>query len=350
MPIIAGLRSPYHKVGRLVYFGRMIDKIRLHAAGRLPEEYWGNLGDARPGLFDARCCRFLGVSYADLKARALAADAKPETDEALLAWCHEQGARRSDEDCEVWNGFMEKRGWRDDLTTVVRQRVRESGLEGKPVATMFDYLDFDEGRDPEVSRAWNAPGAIRGVILMGVAGCGKSTVGAALAAELGGAQGTVRGEGGGEWEFWDADDFHPAVNIAKMSAGEPLSDADRVPWLEALHERLTEALASADGAAGVARGRRVVLACSALRERYRVALSAGLPGVVVVYLKGSPELLRERLEARERSEGHFMRPAMLESQLATLEEPLPGKGGVVVDASVPVPDVLVAIRHALGLG
>jgi hypothetical protein len=150
MPNIPGLRSPYIRVGRLVYFGRMLDKIRLHAAGRLPvADYVPNLGKG----FDGRCCNFLRVNYDELKARVLAGDLN---DEQLLAWCHERGGARTDEECEVWNGFMMKRGWRDEGRTMLERRIRESALEGKPIATMFDYLDFDEGRDPVTVRAWES--------------------------------------------------------------------------------------------------------------------------------------------------------------------------------------------------
>ena len=148
MPSVPGLRSPYVKVGRLVYFGRMLDKIRLHARGALPAaDYAGNLGKG----FDGRCCNFLRVNYDELKGRTLAGDL---SDAQLLAWCHERGGARSDEECEVWCGFMAKRGWRDAGATILAQRIRESALEAKPVMTMFDYLDFDEGRDPVAAQAW----------------------------------------------------------------------------------------------------------------------------------------------------------------------------------------------------
>lgn len=148
MSIVAGLRSPYAKVGRVVYFGRMLDKIRLHAAGKLPvDEYVPNLGRG----FDGRCCSFLRVDYAELKQQALGSNA---SDEELLAWTEHRGGPRSDEECEVWNGFMMKRGWRDAAAEVLAKRIRESGLEQKPIMTMFDYIDFDEGRDPVSTRAW----------------------------------------------------------------------------------------------------------------------------------------------------------------------------------------------------
>jgi hypothetical protein len=151
MSNVPGLRSPYAKVGRLVYFGRMIDKIRLHAQGRLPPEYVGNLGDSKPGVFDTECCRFLRVTFAQVQERALAGDLG---DEALLAWCHEQGGPRTDGECAVWNGYMMKRGWRDNLADRLRQRIAEGGLEAQPIMTFFDYIDFDEGRDPVAAKAW----------------------------------------------------------------------------------------------------------------------------------------------------------------------------------------------------
>jgi len=151
MALVPGLRPPYVKVGRLVYFGRMLDKIRLHAAGRLPADYVANLGDSKPGVFDTRCCAFLRVRFDELAARTLTGDLD---DAQLLGWCHERGGARTDEECYVWNGFMMKRGWRDDGSARLRQRIAESGLESKPILTFFDYIDFDEGRDPVATRAW----------------------------------------------------------------------------------------------------------------------------------------------------------------------------------------------------
>ena len=146
MPFVPGLRSPYAKVGRLVYFGRMLDKVRLHAAGKLPPDYTGNRGKG----FDGRCCSFLRVNYDELAARVLAGAA----DEELLAWCHERGGARTDEECEVWNGFMSKRGWRDSGAEILAKRIKESGLEGRAIITMFDYLDYDEGRENAADRPW----------------------------------------------------------------------------------------------------------------------------------------------------------------------------------------------------
>ncbi len=150
MAQVPGLRSPHAKVGRLVYFGRMLDKIRLHAAGRLPAEYVENLGDENfPTVFDARCCRFLGVKHAELAARTLAGG----SDEEILDWAHGAGTPRSDEECEIWSMFMLKRGWRDTTAALVQQRTQQFGLAGKSIETMFDVLDWDEARDPAVERS-----------------------------------------------------------------------------------------------------------------------------------------------------------------------------------------------------
>lgn len=154
MPNIPGLRSPYAKVGRLVFFGRMLDKIRLHAVGRLPPEYVENIGDTKPGVFDARCCAFLRVRYDDLARRTL----EGGSDDEILEWAQKRGGLRTDEECQVWSHFLMKRGWRDPADNVrrLRQRIRESGLEGKPIETYFDYIDFDEGRDPVAARSWES--------------------------------------------------------------------------------------------------------------------------------------------------------------------------------------------------
>lgn len=149
MPSISGLRSCYARVGRLVYFGRMLDKIRLHAAGKLPADYHANLGIG----FDARTCTFLGVTYADLTARTLAGG----TDEEILAWAHAHGAARTDDECNVWCRFLMKVGWRDDRTPVLRERIASYGLVGKPIETFFDLNEFDEGRDPVAGRFWENP-------------------------------------------------------------------------------------------------------------------------------------------------------------------------------------------------
>jgi hypothetical protein len=147
MPSIPGLRSPYLKVGRLVYFGRMLDKIRLHARGALPADYQENIGKG----FDARCGDFLRVAFADLRAHTLAGG----SDDEILAWAHVRGGARTDDECEIWNNFMMKRGWRDAGRTVLERRIREGGgFPGLTIETMFDLLDADEGRDAFAARAW----------------------------------------------------------------------------------------------------------------------------------------------------------------------------------------------------
>lgn len=153
MPHVPGLRSPYAKVGRLVYFGRMLDKIRLHAAGNLPADYHANLGEAQAGVFDARCCQFLGVPYEQIRGRAL----EGGSDEDVLAWTERKGGKaRTDDECMIWNAFLRKRGWHDapDVAARLRLRVNEAGLAGRPIETFFDFIDCDEGRDPAAERPW----------------------------------------------------------------------------------------------------------------------------------------------------------------------------------------------------
>ncbi|MSU45796.1 MAG: DUF5069 domain-containing protein [Lacunisphaera sp.] len=146
MAHVPGLRSNYDKTGRLVYFGRMLDKIRLHAAQKLHADYHPNLGKG----FDARCCAFLGVDHTALVTRTL----RGGTDEEILAWCHERGGARSDDQCAWWNNFMTKRGGWDEASALLPQRIVEFGLTGKLIETFFDLNEFDEGRDPVATRAW----------------------------------------------------------------------------------------------------------------------------------------------------------------------------------------------------
>ena len=140
--IIPGLRSPSAQVKGLVYFGRMLDKIRLHAAGELPEGWQAMRGPAAHGTFDARCCRFLGISYEALEAETL----KGGKDEELLEWAFRTGRKPSEEEIEIWNAFMTKRGWRDTGTQRLHERLAEIGLPPGTVETMFEYIDLDEGR------------------------------------------------------------------------------------------------------------------------------------------------------------------------------------------------------------
>jgi len=165
------------------------------------------------------------------------------------------------------------------------------------------------------------------VVVTGVSGSGKSTVGAALADRLG-------------WDFLDGDDFHPPANVDKMRRGIPLDDADRAPWLDHLHELI---------ASRVAAGKPAVLACSALRRRYRRRLAAGFDdgAVAFVHLDADRATLEERLRTRR---GHYMPPSLLDSQFAALEVPTPGDGAVVVDADRPVAEVVDAIATRLDQG
>ena len=141
--IIPGLRSPFDQVEGLVYFGRMLDKIRLAAAGRLPEGWHASRGTALKGTFDARCCSFLRVDYAELEAETLKSG---KNDHELLAWAYATGRKPSDEEIEVWNGFITKRGWRDAGTQRLNERLAEIGLPPGTVQTMFEFIDLDEGR------------------------------------------------------------------------------------------------------------------------------------------------------------------------------------------------------------
>ena len=152
MSHVPGLRSCYAKVGRLVYFGRMLDKIRLHAAGQLPAAYLANLGESQFYVLDGRCCRFLGIRYADLRDRTLASPSDAE----VLAWAHTHGTPRTDEECHVWNRFIVKLGWRDERSAVLPQRIIDAGLTGKPIETIIDHIEYDEGRDPVATKAWDS--------------------------------------------------------------------------------------------------------------------------------------------------------------------------------------------------
>jgi gluconokinase len=133
-------RSPKDEVGGIVYFGRMIDKIRLMKAGELHPDLHANLGTG----FDSRCVNFLGIIYEPLKKYV----EEGATDSEALAWCFENGSNPSEEQIEVWNDFMRKRGWNDDVTATLIRRKKESGFEARDdIQTMFQYIDADEGRN-----------------------------------------------------------------------------------------------------------------------------------------------------------------------------------------------------------
>ncbi len=154
------------------------------------------------------------------------------------------------------------------------------------------------------------------VLVMGVAGVGKTTLGAALARERG-------------WQFIDADDYHPPENVAKMKAGIPLEDADRWPWLARLNERLREE-------------ENAVLACSALKQKYRERLLQGIAHCAVVYLHAPAGLIQGRLQARSH---RYMPASLLESQLAALEPPV---DAIAIDVAAPPHACRAAIVAQLG--
>ncbi|TCN25275.1 gluconate kinase (SKI family) [Sinorhizobium americanum] len=159
------------------------------------------------------------------------------------------------------------------------------------------------------------------MVLMGVAGCGKSSVGAALAKRIGAV-------------YFDGDDLHPAENIAKMSKGIPLEDEDRWPWLS----RVGEALAAGTGP--------TIIGCSALKRAYRhhIERTAGEP-VTFIHLAGTVEVIERRMKERQ---GHFMPPALLASQFAALEPPGPDENAISVDIDQPLDAVVEAIAAQLG--
>lgn len=161
------------------------------------------------------------------------------------------------------------------------------------------------------------------VVVMGVAGSGKTTIGEKLAERLG-------------WTYEDADKFHPAANVEKMSAGHPLTDQDRWPWLQAIADKI-DRVCKQQG--------QLVIGCSALKRAYRDVLVHGRDDVRIVYLDGSQELIARRLKARK---GHFMPPALLDSQFSTLQPPGPDEHPVTVSIDAPVEAIVDDILRKLG--
>jgi gluconokinase len=162
------------------------------------------------------------------------------------------------------------------------------------------------------------------LIVMGVSGSGKSTIGDKLAKRLG-------------WSYEDGDRFHPASNVAKMSAGQPLTDEDRWPWLQAIADEIDRICVA---------GGHAVIACSALKRAYRSVLVHGRSDVRIVFLDGAQELIAGRLARRK---GHFMPPGLLASQFKTLEPPGPTERPVIVSIDAPVDGIIGDIVRQLGL-
>jgi gluconokinase len=160
------------------------------------------------------------------------------------------------------------------------------------------------------------------LIVMGVSGSGKSTIADHLAERIG-------------WTFEDGDKFHPASNVAKMHAGHPLTDEDRWPWLRAIAAEIDRACAA---------GEHVVIACSALKRAYRDILIGARPDVALVYLRGSRDLIQQRMAARH---AHFMPVALLDSQFATLQEPTPDERPITVDVGSSPAEIVAAIVRGL---
>ena len=161
------------------------------------------------------------------------------------------------------------------------------------------------------------------VVVMGVAGAGKSTVGRQLAARLG-------------FTLAEGDEFHPRANVEKMRRGEPLDDVDRRPWLESMAEAID---------AWLAEDRDVVLTCSALKRAYRERLIGQRPGVRLVFLSGERDVIRRRLESRR---GHYMPAELLDSQFAALEPPRADERPIVVEVTEPVDCLVLTAARALG--
>lgn len=139
---VPNLRSPFSQIGGLYYIARMIDKIRLHAAGQLPQDYHANLG----GGFDERAVNFLWIDYPALVERVK----QGGTDEEILTWAFTQGRKPKADEIEMWNDFMRKRGWNDEASSRLLMRKTEAGFANRDdIQTFFEFIDLDEGREPK---------------------------------------------------------------------------------------------------------------------------------------------------------------------------------------------------------
>jgi gluconokinase len=201
-------------------------------------------------------------------------------------------------------------------------RLMEPGVDFR----YADGLTAEPAAGPEIlthDRLLNRP-ARPIIVVMGVSGAGKTTVGRALAHRLG-------------WTFEEGDSLHPAANIAKMNTGEPLDDADREPWLKAIGAWIDRRAAAGEGG---------VISCSALKQAYRRALTLGRPQVKIVFLKGDRALIAARMAVRK---DHFMPPGLLGSQFAVLEPPVPDEAVLVVGIDRSLDVQVDEIIRGLGL-
>jgi carbohydrate kinase (thermoresistant glucokinase family) len=167
-------------------------------------------------------------------------------------------------------------------------------------------------------------GVLHAMIVMGVAGSGKTTVAEALAKRI-------------RWAFKDGDAFHPQSNVEKMRSGQPLTDDDRWPWLRAIAAEIDRVIAA---------GGHVIIACSALKRAYREILVGPRTGVRLIYLKGDRDIILRRLQARR---GHFMPPQLLDSQLATLEEPGADERAIAVNIDAPIEAIVDEVLRRLAV-
>jgi gluconokinase len=181
---------------------------------------------------------------------------------------------------------------------------------------------FTSNVRPDIAAMEASPAMPSILVVMGVSSSGKSTVATLLAGQL-------------HWEFEDGDWFHPARNIDKMHAGIPLTDEDRAPWLIAIADFIDQARLS---------GKHVVVACSALKRRYRTVIIGNRPDVRLIYLKGDMDLIGRRFAARHE---HFMPPSLLQSQFDALEEPGPDEHPIVVSIQARPREIVTSILDAL---
>jgi gluconokinase len=205
-----------------------------------------------------------------------------------------------------------------DASLIISHLAADASSGGRSSGSVAGRVVSPESPPPEPIESHHA----LIILIMGVSGAGKTTIGRRLAEALG-------------WRFVEGDDFHPAANLEKMKSGQPLTDADRRPWLERLHAAIVDQIRINQPA---------VMACSVLKMQYRTIVEEGCePFVRVVYLKGTADLFRERLTGRR---DHFMPPDLLDSQLAILEEPA---DALVIDAALPPTEIVRQIRRRLAV-